>query len=269
MKQPEFDSSWSESCVLSYPYDLMEVYGVTSCRGYTYAYQNRSQRTISEIQRLEPVGAKILDVAAAQGNFSLRLAELGYHVTWNDLREDLIPYIKLKYEKGNLSFAPGDAFDLGLGPVFDIVLITEIIEHVAHPDAFLRKISDLVRPGGHIVMTTPNGAYFLNRLPKFSECADPSQYESVQFKPNSDGHIFLLYSDEVRLLAEAAGLVVEKLSTHTNPLTNGHRGTEKLLRFLPYRLVERIESRTSANNGLRFQRYNTAMLAVLEKPIEQ
>src|ERR1043166_1848550 len=46
-------------------------------------------------------------------------------------------------------------------------LITEIIEYVAHPDEFLRKAASLAKPGGYIVMTTPNGGDFLNRLPKF------------------------------------------------------------------------------------------------------
>ena len=33
-------------------------------------------------------GSRIIDIAAAQGNFSLHLAEAGYRVTWNDLRDD-------------------------------------------------------------------------------------------------------------------------------------------------------------------------------------
>jgi 2-polyprenyl-6-hydroxyphenyl methylase/3-demethylubiquinone-9 3-methyltransferase len=126
--------------------------------------------------------------------------------------------------------------------LFDAVLITEIIEHVAHPDDFLAKAAALVRPGGYIVMTTPNGGYFRNPLPKFSECADPAVFESVQFKPNADGHIFLLHLDEIEPLARRAGLKVEKIALFTNPLTAGHVKTEPLLKVLPRRIVEIAES---------------------------
>lgn len=43
-----------------------------------------------------------------------------------------------------------------------VVLMTEIIEHVAHPDEFLTRIASLVRPGGWVIITTPNGGYWRN-----------------------------------------------------------------------------------------------------------
>jgi len=196
------DDTWLESWRYSYPYDLEEVYGQVSCHGYAYAYENRRDRTLALVEEVVPRGSRILDVAAAQGNFSLTLAERGYRVTWNDLRADLVDYVKLKHEHGDITFAPGNVFELEFNRVFDCVVATEVIEHVAHPDDFLKKLSQMVRPGGYVVLTTPNGAYFRNHLPRFSECADPSVFESVQFKPNADGHIFLLWPDEVERLAE-------------------------------------------------------------------
>jgi 2-polyprenyl-3-methyl-5-hydroxy-6-metoxy-1,4-benzoquinol methylase len=236
--QPDWPQSWKES----YLYDRSEIYGEISDHGYAYAYANRRRETLRLITEVLPPGARILDVAAAQGNFSLALAELGFDVTWNDLRAELADYVRLKHERGKVDFAAGNAFELAFPSLFDAVLITEIIEHVAHPDDFLIKAAALVRPGGYIVMTTPNGGYFKNRLPKFSECADPSVFESVQFKPNSDGHIFLLHVDEIEPLAQHAGLVVEKIALFTNPLTAGHVKTEALLKILPRRIVRIAET---------------------------
>jgi hypothetical protein len=51
---------------------------------------------------------------------------------------------------------------------FDAVLATEVIEHVAHPDEFLRQLA-----GGVLIVTTPNGAYFRNKLPRFSGSRTP------------------------------------------------------------------------------------------------
>jgi len=120
-------------------------------------------------------GGRLLDVGAAQGNFTIVAAELGYAVAWNDLRTDLSGYVRLKTARTDIEFLPGNLFDLpeNLNGTFDAVLATEIIEHVAHPDAFLRRLSDLLAPRGVIVLTTPNGEYFRNTLPRFSACDDP------------------------------------------------------------------------------------------------
>jgi 2-polyprenyl-6-hydroxyphenyl methylase/3-demethylubiquinone-9 3-methyltransferase len=240
--QPDWPQSWKES----HFYDQSEIYGKISHHGYAYAYENRQRETLRLLTEVLEPGARILDVAAAQGNFSLALAELGFDVTWNDLREELADYVRLKYEHGMIEYAPGNAFELAFPSPFDAVLITEVIEHVAHPDEFLAKASGLVRPGGYIVMTTPNGGYFKNSLPKFSECADPAVFEAMQFKPNADGHIFLLHVDEIEPLARRAGLTVEKVALFTNPLTAGHVKTEALLKLLPRGMVRTAERVTQS-----------------------
>lgn len=241
MKRVRPAEDWPGSWQLSYGYDRAEIYNEISCYGYSYAYRNRRRKTLNLLTEVLPPPARILDIAAAQGNFSLTLAELGYDVTWNDLREELADYVRLKHESGQITFAPGNAFALEFPFLFDCVLITEIIEHVAHPDQFLAKAAELVRPGGYIVMTTPNGGYFRNNLPRFSQCADPSIYEKSQFRPNADGHIFLLHSDEIVQLAKAAGLQLERLELFTNPLTTGHIKLEGLLRRLPLDVVDTLD----------------------------
>ena len=241
MKRVYPEDSWPTSWKYSYPYDLEEIYGEHTNLGYAYAYENRRRQTVDMFREVLKPGASILDIAAAQGNFSLTLAELGYNVTWNDLRADLVDYVRAKRDQGNITFAPGNAFELRFPSQFDAVLITEIIEHVAHPDEFLKNAAKLVKPGGYIIMTTPNGKYFRNKLPKFSDCADPSIFESVQFGPNSDGHIFLLHEDEVISFAEASGILIEKFVLFTNPLTNGHIKLGRLLNVLPKSFVVRFE----------------------------
>lgn len=39
---------------------------------------------------------------------------------------------------------------------FDVVLATEVIEHLENPRAMLRQLRELVRPGGYVILTTPN-----------------------------------------------------------------------------------------------------------------
>lgn len=244
MKRPLFSESWPQSWKESYHYDREEIWNEPQVYGYAYAYANRRRETLRLLTDVLAPGARVLDLAAAQGNFSLALAELGYDVTWNDLRAELADYVRLKHERGALQFAPGNAFELQFPQPFDAVLAAEVIEHVAHPDEFLRQVMRLVRPGGYIVLSTPNGAYFDNTLPKFSECNDPTIYETAQFKPNADGHIFLLHPEEIASLAAAAGMQLDQLAIFTNPLTAGFLKSEAALRVVPKAWIDLAETAT-------------------------
>jgi 2-polyprenyl-3-methyl-5-hydroxy-6-metoxy-1,4-benzoquinol methylase len=267
MKRVYPDTNWPENWRLSHTYDLCEVYGEGGPNnGYVNAYKARRDVALDLLKHALPPGSSVLDVAAAQGNFTLKMAEMGYRVTWNDLRADLEQYVRLKHESGEVVYSPGNVFDLDFPSEFDGVLITEIIEHVAHPDDFLRKITALVRPGGYVVMTTPNGAYVRNTLPRFSEFEDPSVFESCQFKPNSDGHIFLLHPDEIRQLGEDAGLLMREFLLYTTPLTAGHMKLRHLLRTIPDNLVWTLER---LMRGLPFRITRKLMLqsaALYQKP---
>ena len=150
-----------------------------------------------------------------------------------------------------------------------MVLITEVIEHVAHPDDFLKSIAKMLKPGGHIVLSTPNGGYFKNNLPRFSDCSDPSQYEAIQFQPNSDGHIFLLHLDEIERLVNQAGLVIEEIRLVTNPLTNGHIKLHHILKILPKSWVKNFEEFTYSMPLAWKKKLHTATVALLTHPTQQ
>jgi 2-polyprenyl-6-hydroxyphenyl methylase/3-demethylubiquinone-9 3-methyltransferase len=265
MRRLAESADWPESWKLSYHYDRLEIYGHEPRSGYAYAYRARRRHTIELVRRLLPPPARILDVAAGQGNFTLALAELGYEVTWNDLRAELADYVKTKHERGIVEYRPGNVFELTVDTPFDAVLLTEVIEHVAHPDRFLRKISQLLRPRGWAVLTTPNGGYVRNALPRFSDCAHPEQYEPIQFLPDGDGHIFLLHDDEIARLSQDAGLELSEIRHFCNPLTNGYLRLGGVLKRLPPSWVERIEGLTTSLPPTIVRKLHTATIAALQK----
>lgn len=171
---------WPQSWGISHHYDQIELYGHQPSSPYVHAYREPRRHTLELVRAAATPGSRVLDVAAVQGNFTLALAEMGYAVTWNNLRAE----------------------------PFDVVLAAEMIEHVAHPDRLQVAVAQLVKLGGTVVLTTPNGAYFRNPLPCFSDWPKPSVFESQQFKPNADGHIFLPAPEETARLAASAGLEV-------------------------------------------------------------
>jgi 2-polyprenyl-3-methyl-5-hydroxy-6-metoxy-1,4-benzoquinol methylase len=87
VKRLEPDSGWPESWLAVYEYDRIEVYGDRSPRAapHARAYRSRMAETIALVEESVEPRARILDVAAAQGNLTLALAERGYVVTWKRL----------------------------------------------------------------------------------------------------------------------------------------------------------------------------------------
>jgi 2-polyprenyl-6-hydroxyphenyl methylase/3-demethylubiquinone-9 3-methyltransferase len=241
LRKPVYREDWPESWRLSYHYDELEMFGGLGDRAYSSAYRVRRQRTLDFVDSVAAPPATVLDVAGGQGNFTLALAARGYSVTWNDIRAELIDYVELKRETGSVHYRPGNFFELDDDP-YDVVLALEVIEHVAHPDALLDRLAVLTRPGGHVILTTPNGGYFRNPLPRYADIGDPAAYEAIEFQPDASGHLWLLDEDELVQLATGAGLAVERIGYFTSPLAAGWLGLRPITERLPSRAVDASEA---------------------------
>ncbi len=263
MPQPDWPASWHAS----YRNDTLELLPEHSrtARGYVFSYRRRRGVALDLVRQIAQPGAAVLDVGAAQGNFTLWLAELGYDVTWNDLRAELASYVQLKHEFGTVHYKPGEIFELPRSEQYDVVLATEIIEHVAHPDEFLKRIAELAKPRGFVVLTTPNGSYFRNRLPRFSECRDPSMFETRQFEPDADGHIFLLHPEELERLAGEAGLELVELRLFSTFLTHGWLGTRRLVSHLPEACIRAFDRIAEGSPRRIREKVSTDLAAVLRR----
>src|SRR5437867_3457598 len=119
MRRPTPSSEWPESWRLSFHYDRMEVFGEDPRSGYARQYRTRRDHALALVAKVARPGERILDVAAGQGNFSLALVEAGYRVTWNDLRGELVDYVRAKLDGGDVEFRPGDVFDQTFEEHFD------------------------------------------------------------------------------------------------------------------------------------------------------
>lgn len=265
---PVRDEDWPQSWLMSHAFDELELAhepALSPDPGYVRAYRQRVAQALELVDDHALPGAAVLDVAAAQGNLTISLAMRGYRVTWNDLRAELAGYVRLKLGAQQVNFCPGNVFELDVGP-FDVVLAAEVIEHVAHPDGFLERLGELIRPGGHVVITTPNGRFLRNPLPRFSDFADPSVFEAGQFKPDADGHIFLLHPDELEPLGRAAGLELVRVSQSTSVLVRGWMGTGALTRRLPEPLIAALDGAVVRGPAAVRDRLTTQLAAVFRRP---
>jgi 2-polyprenyl-6-hydroxyphenyl methylase/3-demethylubiquinone-9 3-methyltransferase len=183
----------------------------------------RALATLEQAWSLRP--KRILEIAAGDGSLSACLAARGVDAWANDLRiDELTAAVEMFETSDKIKIVAGNCFDLDPEQTgrFDLVAACEVIEHVAHPLDLLRQLKRFLEPGGRILLTTPNGVYFRNRLPTFGEIADTNALEAQQFKPDADGHLFLVTPAELNQLAALAGLHVEGIELTATPLITGH-----------------------------------------------
>lgn len=112
-------------------------------------------------------GLKILDLGCGNGAFSNKLGSLGYEVIAVDVSDDGIK-IAEKEKAQNVSFHCKSFYDDNfkdiVGANFDVVLSTEVIEHLFWPKLLFKTARDVLKPGGLILISTPYHGYFKNLI---------------------------------------------------------------------------------------------------------
>ena len=104
-------------------------------------------------------GLKVLDIGCGGGIVAEPLAKLGAHVTGIDPAGENIAAAKLHAEKSGLAIdyrATTIEAVAGEGGMFDIVVASEVVEHVADLDLFVGCAAKAVKPGGLLIVTTLN-----------------------------------------------------------------------------------------------------------------
>jgi len=92
----------------------------------------------------------------------------------------------------------------------DVIVSCHVIEHVPDPSAFIRKASQLLKPGGNLILETPTYDSFTFKILRHRE-------RSVR----CDGHIYFFTKKSLSRLVEQSGFKVVKHEKVGRTLTLG------------------------------------------------
>ena len=159
------------------------------------------------MRRYAGPGARILDVGCGTGEL-LRLLKDGGDQSWQLAGVDVSAEAVSRLRDAGIEAVQGRFEDLRLPPAsFDIVLMNQTIEHLGDPRGCLRAASEVLRPGGVLILETPS-------LDAWDARWFPSDLWAGWHCPR---HWNLYTPETLRALASACGFQVVKISPLPSP----------------------------------------------------
>lgn len=127
--------------------------------GIVKRWQTIRAWTEAVVRRLGKSSLSVLDYGCGTGDHvTYPLACLGHQVLGVDMHEASIQEASRRYQSPTLSFRTAEIKDLlNTHAQFDLVVCSEVLEHVYHPRQFLETLTRVLVPGGGMIITTPNG----------------------------------------------------------------------------------------------------------------
>lgn len=156
-----------------------------------------ADRLCSEVKK----HGEILDFGAGEGALSARLSDLGYRVTAADMDSDNFKCKEANFFKLNFnSSVEIESFVTANEGRFDAVLGVEVIEHVQDQWLYARNLMRMLKPGGVVLITTPNTESWMSRL-QFFRTGRFHQFSDADL---SYGHINPITPWELKLVMTGA-----------------------------------------------------------------
>lgn len=160
-------------------------------------------RIAAEWFAAQPGSLRVLDLPAGNGLLANALRNMGHEVECGDINRERPDYHYVDMS-APLPF---------VAESFDAVLCLEGVEHLVNPVSYIQELARIVRPGGHVVLSTPNVMNFWSRLHflftgayyQFNPAAVP------ELAPNEvadRGHVFPLSYFQLRYLFGEQGMDV-------------------------------------------------------------
>jgi ubiquinone/menaquinone biosynthesis C-methylase UbiE len=154
-------------------------------RPQMYYKQTRERKALRIIKMLENFLGKeilkklsVLDIGSSTGIIDNFLAKRFKKVTGIDIDKEAVSFAKKRFKRKNLEFYINDAMNLSFkNDKFDIVICTQVYEHVPNAKKLFSEIYRVLKPGGICYLAATNRLWpwephydlpFLSWLPKMA-----------------------------------------------------------------------------------------------------
>lgn len=121
------------------------------------------QKKAYEFAAEQVKGKHVLDYGIGSGFGTVLLAEDAEHITGVDIFKKTIAFCKKNHRKENVKFVQiGSSYTTPFpDDHFDMITSFQVIEHVDNVEAYLLEFKRILKPGGTLLITTPNRSYRL------------------------------------------------------------------------------------------------------------
>jgi 2-polyprenyl-3-methyl-5-hydroxy-6-metoxy-1,4-benzoquinol methylase len=175
----------------------------------------RQRRQLRTMFIGESTSGKLLEVGCGSGRFLDRMRRKGWEVQGTDFDPAVAERVRAKY---GLQIDVGDLATLAYpAGAYDVVAMSQVIEHVHDPLALLEECARVLRPGGRLMLSTPNAAGLAHR--RYAQCwrgLEPPRHLHV-FTPGA-----------LAACARASGLRVEMLQTLSAESASIYRASDEI-----------------------------------------
>lgn len=151
--------------------------------GYTNAGETHSHSYVwpKVLELCPPLGrgTRVLDVGCGSGFNASKFIERGCHVVGIDMSDQGIALARQMYPRGRFEVLPADDNLLSNlnEPPFDLIVSTEVVEHLYDPRSYAKGCFIALRSGGRFILSTPYHGYLknlvLSLLDKWDSHANP------------------------------------------------------------------------------------------------
>lgn len=186
-------------------FDLRDLDAADPRSMWALKYRSRLESALSALRGL-PAGAAALEVGSSQANAALLAAERGLRAIALDRELRALVYARRKHTHGSFSAVCADAVALPFAAeTLEAVLLLELLEHLPEPSLALQEAHRVLKPGGLLVITTPNATRQGETLPSY---ADRDTASRTRPEADAAGHLFAFALRELQELVRSAGFTV-------------------------------------------------------------
>lgn len=171
-----------------------------------YLHNVRRRWVLATLERVRSPGSRFLEVGIGCGVYTRAMS------TWGPVTAiDINPgFVEAARQLPGVQALLGDICQQAVPGQYDVALCSEVLEHVPDSASALRHILASLRPGGHLVMTTPNAYSSLELVARLLSWPLVARLARRLYgEPVDDlGHINRMTRQQVRKQLLAAGFEV-------------------------------------------------------------